>query len=160
MFVYSIKSKQIKLGMLVLFITATLIALFALSKDSIDISNNETASVKASTAEERVAFLSQYGWKINEEPVEVCEVIIPQEFDNTYTEYNEIQLSQGFDLTAYAGMRVKRWTYSVENYQGYENKNCIRANILVYNGLVIGGDICSIELNGFMHGFEMPKKEM
>lgn len=103
-----------------------------------------------------MAFVSQYGWEVNEEPVEVQEVIIPQEFDDTYTAYNEIQKAQGFDLTVYAGLRAKRWTYTVENYTGYENKDCIHVNILVYDGLVIGGDVCSVELDGFMHGFSKP----
>ena len=134
MFVYSVKSKQIKLFLLVAFVLVTAVCLFVLARDS-----RETAK--------------------DEEPVEVCEVIIPAEFDETYTKYNEIQKGQGFDLSAYAGMRVKRWTYSVKNYTGYENQNCIRINMLVYEGLVIGGDVCSIELNGFMHGFSMPKSD-
>ena len=113
-------------------------------------------SIKASTHEERMAFISQYGWEVDEEPVEVQEVIIPSEFDDTYTAYNEIQKDQGFDLSVYAGMRAKRWTYIIKNYAGYENKDCIRVNILVYDGLVIGGDVCSIELDGFMHTFQMP----
>ena len=32
----------------------------------------------------------------------------------------------------------------------------IRANLLVYDGVVIGGDVCSVALDGFMHGFERP----
>ena len=30
------------------------------------------------------------------------------------------------------------------------------ANLLVLDGRVIGGDICSVELNGFIHGFVNP----
>lgn len=155
MFVYSIKSKHIKVALLVIFVVFTVISLFILSQDSKE-TGKSGMSIKASTHEERMAFLSQYGWELDEEPVEVQEVIIPSEFDDTYTAYNEIQKDQGFDLTVYAGMRAKRWTYIIKNYSGYENKDCIRVNVLVYNGLVIGGDVCSIELDGFMHGFQMP----
>lgn len=154
MFVYSIKSKQIKLFLLIAFVVVTVISLFVLSRESTDVANADKSSIKASTENERLSFISQFGWEIDEDPVEVCEVIIPSEFDETYTQYNEIQKKQGFDLTTYAGMRVKRWTYSVKNYPGHENKNYIRINILVYEGLVVGGDVCSIELDGFMHGFE------
>ena len=154
MFVYSIKSKQIKLFLLVVFVITTVISLFILSKQSNDVLNVDKSSIKASTADERLTFISQFGWEVSEDPVEVCEVIIPSEFDETYTQYNEIQLKQGFDLKPYAGMRVKRWTYSVKNYPGHENKNYIRINVLVYEGIVVGGDVCSIELDGFMHGFE------
>lgn len=158
MFVYSIKSKHIKIALLVIFIVATVISLFILSRDSQE-TGKSGMSIKASTHEERMAFLSQYGWEIDEDPIEVQEVIIPTEFDDTYTAYNEIQKAQGFDLTVYAGMRAKRWTYVVKNYKGYENKDCIHANVLVYDGLVIGGDVCSVELNGFMHSFQMPKDD-
>lgn len=159
MFVYSIKSKHVKVVLLLLFVVLTVISLFVLSRDSTQTGRGDNLTLKASTHEERMAFLSQYGWEIDEEPVEVREVIIPEEFDDTYTAYNEIQKAQGFDLTVYAGMRVKRWTYTVKNYTGYENKECIHANILVYDGLVVGGDICSVELDGFMHGFSMPKSD-
>lgn len=159
MFVYSIKSKHVKVALLLLFVVVTVISLFILSRDSAQAGKGDNVTLKASTHEERMAFLSQYGWEIDEEPVEVREVIIPEEFDDTYTAYNEIQKNQGFDLTVYAGMRVKRWSYTVKNYTGYENKQCIHANILVYEGIVVGGDICSVELDGFMHGFQMPRSD-
>lgn len=56
-------------------------------------------------------------------------------------------------MSLYAAKRVKRWTYRVTNYPGYEDKSCIQATLLVYDGQVIGGDVCSVELEGFMHGF-------
>lgn len=155
MFVYSIKSKHIKVALLAIFVVFTAVSLFILSQDSKE-TGKSGMSIKAATHSERMAFLSQYGWEIDEEPVEVQEVIIPSEFDDTYNAYNEIQKDQGFDLTVYAGMRAKRWTYIIKNYSGYENKDCIRVNVLVYDGLVIGGDVCSIELDGFMHGFQKP----
>lgn len=153
MFVYSLKSKHIKVALLLFFAVFTVVSLFILSRDTAQTGKGDNVTLKASTQEERVAFLSQFGWEIDEDPVEVREVIIPEEFDDTYTAYNEIQKKQGFDLTVYAGIRVKRWTYTVKNYTGYENKECIHANILVYDGLVVGGDVCSVELDGFMHGF-------
>lgn len=157
MFVYSIKSKQIKLLLLILFIVISVVCLFVLARDSGEtVDKNNTLSIKAATHEDRMSFLSQFGWDVDEEPIEVTEVIIPAEFDDVYTNYNAIQTAQGFDLTVYAGMRVKRWTYAVKNYAGYENKNCVRVNVLVYDGKVIGGDVCSVELDGFMHGFEKP----
>jgi len=93
--------------------------------------------LKASDTKERVAFLSQFGWEVSEDPLEVAEVIIPTEFDETYKAYNDIQKKQGFDLEKYKGTRVKRWTYEIKNYPGYAgNSGCIRANILVCDGNV------------------------
>ncbi|MFR6299052.1 MAG: DUF4830 domain-containing protein [Acutalibacteraceae bacterium] len=117
---------------------------------------NGGAEYRAASSEDRIAYLSQFGWSVKEDPVEVCEVIIPAEFDDVYEKYNELQKEQGFDLSLYASKRVKRWTYEITNYTGYENTGFIHANILVYDGKVIGGDVCSTELNGFMHGFAKP----
>ncbi len=156
MFVYSVQSKHIKVIAVGLFAIFTVVSLMVLSRESKQTSNDGSISLKASTHQERMAFISQFGWELQEEPIEIKEVIIPTEFDDTYTAYNEIQKEQGFDLTEYAGVRAKRWTYIVKNYEGYENGECIHANILVYDGIVIGGDICSVELDGFMHGFSKP----
>lgn len=153
MFVYSVKTKQLKVVALVTFALLTVICLFVLSRDNSEpTSSNNKNTLKASTNEERMNFISQLGWEVDETSVEVCEVIIPEEFDSVYTDYNEIQKTQGFDLTEYAGKRVKRWTYTVKNYSGYENTELVHINLLVYDDKIIGGDICSVELNGFMHG--------
>lgn len=109
---------------------------------------------KAGDNAERLAFISQFGWDVPDEPLEVREVKIPEEFDDTYEKYNAIQLAQGLDLSEYCGKRVKRWTYVINNYPDMpENDGTVRINMLVYKNSVIGGDVCSIKLDGFMHGF-------
>lgn len=160
MFVYSIKKRQIKLIAVIAFVIMLIVVLIVLSKNTIEASKTAALNINAATSEERIAYLAQFGWSVQEEPIEVCEVIIPAEFNDTYAQYNEIQKEQGFDLSLYCEKRVKRWTYKVTNYTGYENADCIRATMLVYDGKVIGGDVCSIELNGFMHGFFNPHDEM
>lgn len=153
MFVYSVKSKQIKFILLVAFVIMTGISLFILSNESQQTGSTKSVSYDGETHKQRMEFISQFGWEVIEEPVQVKEVIIPTEPDDTYSAYNDIQKSQGFDLDGFAGERAKCWTYTVKNYEGYENQDCIHANILVYDGKVIGGDICSVRLDGFMHGF-------
>ncbi|MDR2909134.1 MAG: DUF4830 domain-containing protein [Oscillospiraceae bacterium] len=111
-------------------------------------------SVKAKTNEERLAFINAYGWEVEEEPLEVTEVIIPKEFDSVYEEYNSIQKKLGFDLSKHAGKRARRYTYIVTNYPG-QNED-IRLNLLVRSNKIIGGDVCSLLENGFLHGFNMP----
>ena len=101
--------------------------------------------------EQRISFLETFGWEVEGEEDEIVEVKIPQEFDDVFEKYNEIQKQQGCDLSKYAGKRCKRYTYVIENYPGQAEG--VRANILVYKNKVIGGDVCSVELDGFMHGF-------
>lgn len=158
MFVVSVSSKKAK--RIALILAAAFIVISAALYISAKIGTGDSSSanagynVSAKNSEERLRFISQYGWEVDEEPAEVRDVAIPEEFDDVYTNYNEIQLSQGFDLTEYAGMRVKRWTYIIRNYPEYSAEDdCIRINILIYDGIVIGGDVCSIKLDGFMHGF-------
>lgn len=157
MFVLSIKSDKLKkiLALSLVAVLAVIGGIVYVSKsEALPASNIGGIVMKADTAEERVAFFSQFGWEISADPIEVKEVVIPTEFDETYLEYNEIQKNQGFDLEIYKGVRVKSWCYEIKNYPEYENSDgLIHGNILVYNGIVIGGDISSVELDGFMHGF-------
>ncbi|WP_297214453.1 DUF4830 domain-containing protein [uncultured Flavonifractor sp.] len=106
------------------------------------------------TNEDRIAYLSSYGWLVSEEPLSVEELVIPETFDETYSQYLELQAAQGFDLTQYAGKRVKRYTYQVNNYPTGETD--IRAGLLLYKNTVIGGDVLSAQLGGFIHGLERP----
>ena len=157
MFVYSIKSSKLKLAALILVIAAAVLALVFLTRGEKTPVKGGAVRVSAASAAERLAFLSQFGWEVTEDPIEVSEVIIPAEFDETYEKYNEIQKAQNMDLSASAGKRVKRWTYEVKNYPGFEGKpGLVQANLLVDNGIVVGGDICSLELGGFLRGFDGP----
>ncbi len=153
MFVFSVHRRQIKMAILVLCIAVVAVAFVLVSKEGVQAAKEAQMNVRASTSEERIAYLSQFGWSVENDPIEVSEVILPEIFDDTYTKYNELQKAQGFDLSVYAGKRVKRWIYRVTNYPGYENQTCIQATLLIYEGQVVGGDVCSTELDGFMHGF-------
>lgn len=156
MFVYSIKTSKGKLLGLLAVITVAIILMIIVFSGGADA---ETASTKskinttAGTAAERVQFLNQYGWEVKEEPISVTEVLIPEEFDTTYEDYNTIQKTHGMDLSKYKGKSVKQWAYEITNYPN--SKATVQANLLVHNGKVIGGDIHSTEENGFMHGFAL-----
>lgn len=156
MFVLSMNSSKIKAAAVITAAAVCVCGAVAVitSRNSENAEASMPNKVKGSSAEERMEFLTSCGLAVDEEPVEVTEIIIPAEFDETYESYNQIQISQGFDLEQYSGKRVKKWTYRVTNYPGYgEDSDSIRVNLLVYNDLIIGGDVCSVELNGFMHGF-------
>ncbi len=162
MFVYSVKTSKAKIGALLLAIGAVVIAVaMTLTGGKTPAANEGTVNVKAENSAERTAFISQYGWKVSTDPVEVSEVIIPEYFDAGYREYASMNKAAGFDLEPYKGMRAKRWTYDVLNYPGFENINgVVQVNLLVFEGRVIGGDVCSLESGGFMHSFEMPQNSV
>lgn len=158
MFVCSLKTSKKKLilcGVVVLLIVVAAFFLFGRSDSKLfAVSPSGKYSLSAKDNAARIAFLSQFGWKVHEEPVEISEVVIPAEFNQTYEEYNEIQKQQGLDLSDYKEQTCKRISYEVCNYPGHTTG--IRANLLLYDGRVVGGDISAVELGGFMHGFVPP----
>jgi hypothetical protein len=107
---------------------------------------------KIKTNDDRINFLKQFGWEVEAEPVKEQQVVIPGEFDKIFSAYNEIQRTQGLDLSAFKKKAVMRYTYVVKNYPNYDGE--VYVNILVYRNIVIGGDVCSADINGFVHGFE------
>ena len=159
MFVFSLRANRKKLLLILVDIVVILIVAFVSISGDSPVANDGAISLKASNEQERLAFLSQFGWAVKEDPVAVEEVIIPTEFNEVYERYNQLQLSQNFDLTKYAGKTAKKWTYTIKNYPGYgENSDYIQANILVYEGAVIGGDVSSLEQDGFMRTFDFPEQ--
>ena len=165
MFVVSVRSNKIKVALiLVLAILLCFVAIyFAMNRD-ISLSTKTVLadggiSLRASNDKERTAFFSQFGWQIDEEPVEVKEITIPSEFDDEYEKYNAVQRKQNFDLKDYKGQRVKRWTYNIRNYPGSEDtEGYVQGNIIVYNGAVIGGDISSLKSDKqFVATFDFPE---
>lgn len=107
-----------------------------------------------STTDDQVSYLSQYGWQLSDTAPQVEEFLIPETFDDTYQQYLDLQLSQGFDLSAYSGKRVKRYTYQVMNHPSGEPN--VQAGLLIYKNEVISGEILSSSLGGFIHTLSMP----
>lgn len=71
---------------------------------------------------------------------------IPKEFDMVYNNYNAIQKEAGYDLSPYKGRECVMYTYEIYNHPFGK----CNGNIIVYRGEVIGGDISSVNLDGFM----------
>lgn len=104
------------------------------------------------TEKQRQSFLAEMGWEVSEEYTECKVVIIPEKFNDVYEKYNELQKKQGFDLEKYKGKTVEIYTYEVKNYP--DHKENIVANLMVYEGELIGGDVSCVELDGFMQGLK------
>ena len=157
MFIYSLRASTIKFCAVVCVALATLITLIAfipvVAVDDVSAAANANIDYSGvKTNDDRVKFLAQFGWQVDPEAVESIEVTIPEEFDKIFTAYNELQKRQGLDLIKYKKKNVQRYTYKITNYDGYDGT--VYANILVYRNKVIGGDVCSADINGLMHGLE------
>ena len=161
MFVYSLRAGTVKLVGVICVALTVLITLIAFvptyTTDNSAAANAGEVAVsysydKVKTQDDVVGFLSQFGWQVNATPVEVKTVTIPSEFDKVFAAYNELQKAQGLNLLKFKNKEVTRYTFAITNYADYNGT--VYANVLVYRNKVIGGDICSADVSGFIHGFE------
>lgn len=157
MFIYSMRAGTIRFFGVICLALAALVTLIAFVPELQPVSAEageelqEISYEKVKTNEDRIAFLAQFGWQVDQTPTESTTVAIPREFDKVFAAYNELQKRQGLDLSSYASRTAQRYTYTVTNYEGYDGT--VLANVLIYRGRVIGGDICAADTNGFIHGF-------
>lgn len=95
--------------------------------------------------------LERFGWQAAATPVdsEVFELKAP--IDEGYL---ALQTQAGFDLMPYVGQMVTRYTFTLLNYPTGEAG--VVANVLVCRGEVIGGDVRTASLDGFMHSLVRP----
>ena len=113
----------------------------------------ETVSFsRVKTDEDRLKLLTDLGWKTTGEVVEEESFTLPETFDRVLLGYNEIQKDQGLDLIRYRKKKVTRYTYEITNYPDYEGR--VYANLIVWRGRVIAGDISSADPMGFVRGLE------
>jgi len=159
MFVYTFRAQTVKFFSVVGISLAALLILIAFiptyEPTVINTLYTQTANVnfnKIKTNDDRIDFLEQFGWTVSEKPSDEEEVTIPHDFDKIMLSYNEFQRQMGLDLAKYKGKKVMRYTYEITNYPEYEGR--VYANMLVYRNKVIGGDVCSADASGFLHGFE------
>ena len=114
----------------------------------------EATSANVANNDGRVKFLEDFGWDVAASPVESSQVKIPTETTEVFDRYNQLQKSQGYDLSQYAGKNVMRYVYKVNNYPGATEP--VYATVLVYKNQIIGGDITDTAAGGKIRGFAMP----
>lgn len=153
MFVMTAKISKTKLlaGAVVLIAAVLVIVLLVTGRGG----DHAPDAPAGATNDERVAFLATYGWSVNAEPKEIQKVRIPENSDNkVFARYNELQRSQGFNLSAYGGKEAMRYVYEILNYP--DAALPVYASVLVYDGRIIGGDITNTAPEGKIHGFKLP----
>lgn len=114
----------------------------------------QTGAPSVSSNDGRVQFLKAFGWEVTTSPMESSQVKIPEESSQMFDRYNALQKSQGYDLSQYAGKKVMRYVYRINNFPGASEG--VYATVLVYKNQVIGGDVTNTNGRGRMRGFKMP----
>ncbi len=98
-------------------------------------------NLRVNTNADRVMFINSLGYKIDESFSETKEILIPENFNEVFSNYNEIQNEAGYNLENYKGCPAFLHKYKLLD----ENKYI---NLIIYNGEVIGGDVSSPQING------------
>lgn len=106
--------------------------------------NRKDLAVNAAVNDERVEFITSLGVEVDNENYTVKSVVIPQQFNDVYIQYNSLQKQAGYDLEKYVGKTVTQYTYC------FKESETKRVNLLVYKQKIIGGDISSVRLDGQM----------
>lgn len=105
-------------------------------------SRSQKKDIILSNNTSRVGFLNINGYDVVEEPSDCITVSIPSEFNRIYSEYNSIQLEQGFDLEKYMGQEADIYTYQLSNNPD------MCAVLIIHDNNLIGCDIHSAEYGG------------
>ena len=142
--------KKIMLGLLAA--AALVLALVLLMGED----SAQTGAPALSGNDARVKFLTDFGWDVTTSPVESGQVKIPAEPGEVFDRYNLLQKGQGYDLSKFAGKKVMRYVYKINNYPGATEP--VYATLLVYKDQVIGGDVTDTSPKGHIRGFKMPEK--
>lgn len=116
----------------------------------------QTGAPAASNNDQRVKFLMDLGWQVTTSPKESSQVKIPSASSEVFDRYNTLQKSQGYDLNDFAGKKVMRYVYEINNFPGATEP--VYATLLVYKNEIIGGDVTDTAAGGRIQGFQpVPK---
>ncbi len=130
--------------------TRTVLALSAAAAAVIAARSLFMGGVRAESAADVSDFLTDCG--IRAVYLSEKEVTIPASFSEVYENYNELQKQQGFDLSKHKGQSAVAYTFTVlgRTDENGEPVSDVEAHVLVCEGEIIGGDIASTRLDGFM----------
>ena len=157
MMVMTAKVDKKKIALVVAGIVVLIVGLVLLfgGKDDTPTSATVTTAVSVVGNDDRVRFLNGFGWDVTTSPTESSQVRIPEKASEVFDRYNDLQKSQGYDLSRYAGQTVMRYVYKVNNYPGATEP--VYATLLISKNQVIGGDVTNTAAKGVIQGFKMPE---
>lgn len=129
-----------------LLVWLTTLVCAALICSEVYVAGNNNAN--ATTNAERLNFIKSMGYTVKDSEPTAKYVTVPDVFSDVYNNYNTLQLQSGYDLSLYKGCTITIYTYTINPPSNYDG-DCV-VNIMVYDNRVIGGDVSSRALGGFM----------
>lgn len=134
------RKKAVRIALLTLFIAALPVTVGAVFR---------SGEKNADSTEARVGFIRSLGWEADPETEERHSVTIPSCRESPMADYNELMRQGGYDLSAYEGKTLEQYSYVLREYPNCADR--VFLVLYVYRGRVVGGDIHTAALDGFMH---------
>lgn len=158
MFIYSIRASTVKLIGIITLAFVLGLGLLLSGQSGVVSAMSYSTEVDYSgikTKEDRVAFIEQFGFKVDEGSESEEAFRMPRDFDRVILGYNELQKKQGLDLSKYQNKRVTRYTYKLTDYPADGDTY---ANLFVHRGKIVACDISSDSPDGFVLPLTLAKK--
>ena len=150
MFIYSVRASTLKFFLVIVLTLSVLFGILFIGGSSGTVlaigEGIDFDGIK--TNEDRVKFIEGFGISVVSQPEETEEFRIPSDFDRIITEYNQIQIRQGLDLTKYKGKTVTRYTYKVMNYDA--NNGEASVNLIIYKDRIVACDLSKSDEGNFV----------
>ena len=143
------KKKTAAMTAAILVVVLAVVVVLGKHADSADSNLPQLADNEA-----RVSYLQSMGWEVEPEPVETLQFLLPEKLEEPYLTYNELQDSQGFDLSTACGKQVSRFTYTVTNYPN--RPEGVQLNLYVCEEQPVAGDVLCAGADGFQDTLVYP----
>ena len=146
------KKKTAAMTAAILVVVLAIVVVLGKHADSADSNLPQLADNEA-----RVSYLQSMGWEVEPEPVETLQFLLPEKLEEPYLTYNELQDSQGFDLSTACGKQVSRFTYTVTNYPN--RPEGVQLNLYVCEEQPVAGDVLCAGADGFQDTLVYPTSQ-
>lgn len=146
------KKKTAAMTAAILVVVLAVVVVLGKHADSADSNLPQLADNEA-----RVSYLQSMGWEVEPEPVETLQFLLPEKLEEPYLTYNELQDSQGFDLSTACGKQVSRFTYTVTNYPN--RPEGVQLNLYVCEEQPVAGDVLCAGADGFQDTLVYPTSQ-
>ena len=150
MFIYSVRASSLRFFAVIILLVAALLGIifFSGSEATAYTAATEVDFSGIKTNEDRLEFISKFVSGVSGEPCESVSFSVPESFDRIMLAYNEIQKSQGLNITKYKNKKVTRYTYELEKWG--EDEVPVFINLIVYRNRIIACDVSSQDPTGFV----------
>ena len=106
--------------------------------------SQKASLIDGSTNQLRMIYLKSLKLEADDSNVSHKDIVIPQKFNDVYTEYNNLQKKAGFDLSRFKGKNATVYTYELLGTKR-------EIHLIVCEGAIIGGDIADVMFGGNMY---------